>query len=81
MCDVPLSSSSHFHVANVNSKTRQSVAEKQITRQVFVAYNATKNNTITAPALLVYADLINSGFERNIETAKKIETNELQYIK
>jgi hypothetical protein len=35
----------------------------------------------TAPAILVYADLINSGFERNIETAKKIETNELQYIK
>jgi hypothetical protein len=40
-----------------------------------------KNDTNIAPALLVYADLINSGFERNIETAKKIETNELQYIK
>ena len=40
-----------------------------------------KSDTNIAPALLVYADLINSGFERNIETAKKIETDELQYIK
>lgn len=34
-----------------------------------------------APPLLVYADLINSGYGRNIETAKKILENELQYIK
>ncbi|MBO2543786.1 hypothetical protein J0871_05095 [Salegentibacter sp. BDJ18] len=34
----------------------------------------------TAPALLVYADLINSGYGRNIETAKKILANELQHI-
>lgn len=33
------------------------------------------------PALLVYADLISSGLDRNIETAKKILDNELQYIK
>jgi len=37
--------------------------------------NATTNKT--APALLVYADLINSGYGRNIETAKKILANEL----
>ncbi|WP_037317963.1 type IV toxin-antitoxin system AbiEi family antitoxin [Salegentibacter sp. Hel_I_6] len=34
----------------------------------------------TAPALLVYADLINSGYGRNIEIAKKILANELQHI-
>jgi hypothetical protein len=37
------------------------------------------NNKI-APALLIYADLINSGFSRNIETAKQILENELGYI-
>ncbi|GAA3649890.1 type IV toxin-antitoxin system AbiEi family antitoxin [Flavivirga jejuensis] len=37
-------------------------------------------NNKTAPALLVYADLINSGFSRNIETAKQILENELRYI-
>jgi hypothetical protein len=49
--------------------------------EIYQMFWNVKNNTITAPALLVYADLINSGFERNIETAKKIETDELQYIK
>jgi len=34
-----------------------------------------------APPLLVYADLIGSGFGRNIETAKIILENELQHIK
>jgi hypothetical protein len=34
-----------------------------------------------APALLIYADLINSGLGRNIETAKLILDNELRYIK
>ena len=38
------------------------------------------NNNQVAPALLVYADLINSGYGRNIETAKKILESELQYI-
>jgi hypothetical protein len=37
-------------------------------------------NNQAAPPLLVYADLINSGYGRNIETAKKILENELQYI-
>lgn len=37
-------------------------------------------NEQTAPALLIYADLINSGFGRNIETAKLILENELSYI-
>jgi hypothetical protein len=31
------------------------------------------NETVTAPPLVVYADLISSGFERNIEMAKIIE--------
>lgn len=38
------------------------------------------HNEKTAPALLIYADLINSGFGRNIETAKQILENELGYI-
>lgn len=37
-------------------------------------------NDKIAPALLIYADLINSGFGRNIETAKHILENELRYI-
>lgn len=35
----------------------------------------------TTPPLLVYADLIGSGYSRNIETAKIILENELQHIK
>ncbi|TXD85518.1 hypothetical protein ESY86_02620 [Subsaximicrobium wynnwilliamsii] len=38
------------------------------------------NNNQVVPSLLIYADLINSGFGRNIETAKKILENELQHI-
>ncbi len=34
-----------------------------------------------APPLLVYADLMGSGYSRNIETAKLILDNELQHIK
>ncbi len=33
------------------------------------------------PPLIIYADLMGSGFERNIQTAKLILENELQYIK
>jgi len=36
---------------------------------------------ITVSSLLIYTDLINSGDERNIETAKMIFNNDLQYIK
>ncbi|SRX76310.1 type IV toxin-antitoxin system AbiEi family antitoxin [Aequorivita antarctica] len=38
------------------------------------------NGSQTAPPLLIYADLMNSGYGRNIETAKKILENELQHI-
>ncbi|SNY95258.1 type IV toxin-antitoxin system AbiEi family antitoxin [Flagellimonas pacifica] len=38
------------------------------------------DDTRVAPALLIYTDLINSGYGRNIETAKQILENELQYI-
>ncbi len=38
------------------------------------------NDNQVAPALLLYADLINSGYGRNIDTAKKILERELQYI-
>lgn len=40
-----------------------------------------KDNNQTTPPLLVYADLIGSGFSRNIETARIILENELQHIK
>ncbi|MHA6279355.1 type IV toxin-antitoxin system AbiEi family antitoxin [Salinimicrobium sp. CAU 1759] len=39
------------------------------------------DNEAVAPALLIYADLISSGFGRNIEIAKEIRQNELQHIK
>lgn len=44
-------------------------------------WNDENDNAILAPALLVYADLINSGYGRNIEIAKKIFEYELQSIK
>jgi hypothetical protein len=43
-------------------------------------WNTNFENTNVAPALLVYADLINSGFSRIFETAKQIRGHELQYI-
>jgi len=43
-------------------------------------WNNNSENKKIAPALLIYADLINSGFGRNIETAKQILENELNYI-
>ena len=33
------------------------------------------------PSLIIYADLMGSGFERNIQIAKEILENELQHIK
>lgn len=47
--------------------------------QIFWKQNP--DNIQTTPPLLVYADLIGSGFSRNIETAQIILENELQYIK
>ena len=38
------------------------------------------NDNQVVPSLLIYADLMNSGYGRNIETAKKILENELQHI-
>lgn len=43
-------------------------------------WNTDFENTNVAPTLLVYADLINSGLGRNIETAKQIGEHELQLI-
>jgi hypothetical protein len=47
---------------------------------LFKFWKSENNNTGVVPALLIYADLMNSGFGRNIETAKKILENELSYI-
>jgi len=49
--------------------------------QVFWKQKDVKKGQITTPPLLVYADLIGSGYSRNIETAQIILENELQYIK
>lgn len=38
------------------------------------------NNQNTAPALLIYTDLLNSGYGRNVEIANEIFKNELQHI-
>jgi hypothetical protein len=38
-------------------------------------------STYVAPALLIYADLMNSGYGRNVETANQILEDELQHIK
>lgn len=43
-------------------------------------WNTDFDNTNVASTLLVYADLINSGLGRNIETAKQIQEHELSYI-
>lgn len=48
--------------------------------QVFWKQKDPTNKT-TTPPLLVYADLIGSGYSRNIETAQIILENELQHIK
>jgi hypothetical protein len=48
--------------------------------QIFWKQSHTDKKQIT-PQLLIYADLIGSGFSRNIETAKIILENELQHIK
>lgn len=49
--------------------------------QAFWKQKETGKNQNTTPPLLVYADLIGSGYSRNIETAQIILENELQYIK
>ncbi|OAV63588.1 hypothetical protein Barb6XT_03109 [Bacteroidales bacterium Barb6XT] len=40
-----------------------------------------KDDKKTVPPLLIYADLMGSGYSRNIETAKIILENELQHLK
>lgn len=52
--------------------------------EILQAFWKQKEKTIdtkTVPPLLVYADLIGSGYGRNIESAKIILENELQHIK
>ena len=48
--------------------------------QVFWKTQNTDINQVTTPPLLIYADLIGSGYGRNIEVANIILENELQYI-
>ena len=47
-------------------------------RQKFWQNNNWNQNTV--PALLIYTDLINSGYGRNVEIANQIFENELQHI-
>lgn len=46
----------------------------------FWKQNTFQNQSNSAPLLIIYADLIGSGFERNLKTAEIILKNELQYI-
>jgi hypothetical protein len=48
---------------------------------VFWKLETDKTNIPTVPAVLIYTDLINSGIDRNLETAKIIFDNELHNIK
>jgi hypothetical protein len=48
---------------------------------VFWKLETDKTNIPTVPPVLIYADLINSGIDRNLETAKIIFDNELHNIK
>lgn len=58
------------------------VPDKNGNVEILQKFWKTENlNTNTAPPLLIYTDLINSGFSRNVETAKIILENELRYIK
>jgi hypothetical protein len=43
-------------------------------------WNNDYDNNSVVPALLIYADLISSGYGRNVEIANQILENELQYI-
>lgn len=52
--------------------------EIEILQKFWNTNNLEDNNV--APALIVYADLINSGFGRNIEIANQILENELRHI-
>lgn len=59
------------------AKTLGLIPSETGTVEVLQKFWKGNNTSKTAPALLVYADLINSGYGRNIETAKKILANEL----
>ncbi|CAD0006115.1 type IV toxin-antitoxin system AbiEi family antitoxin [Flavobacterium salmonis] len=48
--------------------------------KIFWIEEENDKNNLTAPPLIVYADLMGSGNDRNIETANKILENELSYI-
>ncbi len=50
-------------------------------RSMFWEKDSLLKNKKISPPLLVYADLISSGFDRNIQIAKTILTNEIQHIK
>jgi len=52
----------------------------EILQQFWVNKNSDKTKQIVPP-LLIYADLMQSGYGRNVETAKLILENELSYIK
>ena len=52
----------------------------EILQQFWIKESSDKEKQIVPP-LLIYADLMQSGFGRNVETAKMILENELSYIK
>lgn len=61
------------------AKTLRLVPDK--TGNVEVCQKFWENNDVNkVPALLVYTDLVNSGYGRNVEIANQIFKNELQHI-
>lgn len=53
----------------------------EILQMFWNSVNPNERDRAVVPPILIYADLINSGIDRNIETAKIIFDNELQNIK
>lgn len=64
------------------SNTLEMVPDTEGNIEIYqIFWNQDDKNAISAPPLIIYADLMTSGYERNIETAKMIFENELQHIK
>lgn len=70
----------NLELSQVASKLRLAPSEDGTVEILQKFWNNDLNGSQAAPALLIYADLMNSGYGRNIETAKKILENELQHI-
>lgn len=69
-----------LELSEIANKLRLVPSEEGTVEVLQKFWKNNENNNQVAPPLLVYADLMNSGFGRNVETAKQIFQNELHYI-